>query len=172
MRPNASPTLAAGLLALILGGCTHTRILEVTSGPEAFAAATRSVAGREAYIQTGDSAAFRWEDVIFAPDSVSGMPTAAGQRRVAIPTGQVREVVVKSRSRGAVDGLVYGALVGAVVGVVLASGALASDEPQFLDFGDWSDEPAGAVAFGVGGGVFYGPIIGVIKGATIRVLVR
>ncbi len=147
------------LLAALAGsaGCTHVR--SVSRDPGSLHTLQSRVGNRAATIVLADGSRYRVEGIQFAGDSarwqVSGQPGI----RVA-PTSQVAEIAVRSRVRGAADGVILAVLIGAPLGALLIDnpGGPASD---LLNRAETA--LAGGVAFGV-----YGLPIGAIIGSRMR----
>ncbi len=157
------------LLGVLAIGCTHTRSLGPGFDADAAAGAMRVLKGREADVYTSSGDVFRWRDVRFTPDSVSG---GVESGRISLPISELRVVTAQSKLRGLGDGILCGMLAGAGIGALLASGVLASGGSQPYDYGDWSDEPVAGVLLSTASGAFMGAFVGLLKGATFRVLVR
>jgi len=154
-------------VAVLASGCTHRRVLELGASPEGYRAANQATATRNAEVLTRDGQIFRWYDVRFTPDSIWGVVLGSGaaQGPPAVPTQQVVEVTVRSRSQGAFDGAAIGAGIGVVLGFIVGPDDASCIAPCA------STRPEQALIMGVFG-VFWGVIIGAIRGSRTKVQVR
>jgi hypothetical protein len=157
--------LATCLLVILTSGCTHRHILAPAAGPEAFADANNATAGEQAEVLTRNGEVFRWQDVRFRPDSTFGIPLASGlgSVRPSVPTEQIATVTIRSRARGALEGIVIGAVTGAVLVGILG-------DPN-CSFGCPRTRLELVGMAGVGG-AGWGAIIGAIRASRTRIEVR
>jgi len=152
-------------VAVLASGCTHRRVLELGASPEGYRAANQATATRNAEVFTRDGQIFRWYDVRFTPDSIWGVVLGSGaaQGPPAVPTQQVVEVTVRSRSQGVFDGAAIGAAIGVVLGFIVG--------PDDAYCAMCDTRPEQALNMGVFG-AFWGVIIGAIRGSRTKVQVR
>jgi hypothetical protein len=154
--------------ALLPAACTHTQVLELASPPEAYERANRVTAGRDAEVLTRQGQIFRWYDVRLAPDVTSALLLAGGtDAQPQMPTAQIAQVSVRSRSRG----LWEGALIGAGVGAAL--GALIGPDDNCAYYSNYCvSTRTGQAAWGAGSGALWGVIVGAIRASRTRIRVR
>ena len=152
-------------VAVLASGCTH--VLELGASPEGYRAANQATATRNAEVLTRDGQIFRWYDVRFTPDSIWGVVLGSGQAQAppAVPSRQVVEVTVRSRSKGAWDGAAIGAGLGVVLGFIVGP-----DEAS-CDVICPSTRAEQALYAGIGGAV-WGAIIGAIRASRTKDQVR
>ena len=154
-------------VAVLASGCTHRRVLELGASPAGYRVANQATAWLDAEVLTRDGQVFRWYDVRFTPDSIWGVVLGSGaaQRPAAVPTQQVIEVTVRSRSQGAFDGAAIGAGIGVVLGFIVGP----DDESCVAPCA--STRPEQALILGVVGAV-WGVIIRAIRASRTKVQVR
>jgi hypothetical protein len=142
-------------------------VLERTSPPAEFEAASEVTSGREAEVLTRDGQVFRWYDVRFAPDSTVARLLASGtDARPAIATAQLSQVSLRSRTRGAWEG----ALIGAGIGAVL--GALIGPDDNCAYNSICVSTRTGQAAWGAASGALWGIIVGAIRASRTRIQFR
>ncbi len=157
------PIWMIGVLAVLLVGCTHTRILNV-SAADARAAINERASRGDAIItlDTGERVTTS-RSLHVAPDVVTWIDPASDEIRSVSPSELV-SVQFLSRGRGALEGLGFGFLVGTVVGAALGAAVTSDDCFTESDPCPIGGAVVGIVLFGVpSAGV--GALVGVARGA-------
>lgn len=152
---------AAFAVVLVMGtvGCTHRYGVSARSSTTALREVNHETAGEDAWMLAASGEILRWRDVRFRSDSISGL--VPGGARSSLATEDVIRVTVRSRSRGAWEGMRLGIPVGALVGAIAGPERLNSD---YLDHGTPQAALIGAL-----GGALYGTIIGAIRASRTEV---
>jgi hypothetical protein len=141
------------LLACLLCACSHNRQLYVT-GPRANREVVMAAIGtKPVVLVTRNGAAYPVRRLRLSPDSAWGVPSGSTAPKV-VAMADLDHLRVRSRGRGALDGM----LIGTAAGLL---GALAMCDGTCTDLGT----PAG---FGAIAGTLYGAGIGALIRATIR----
>ena len=160
LSPAILPIWIVGVLAVLLVGCTHTRILNASAADaraEINERAERGVA--EITLNTGERVTAN-RSLHVAPDVVTWIDPASGEAR-SVSLSELVSVQFSSSGWGAFEGLVYGFLVGSVVGAAVL--VAVPDECNFACFSTADKALVGVVLIGVPSAVV-GGLVGLGRG--------
>lgn len=151
------------LAALLLAGCTSTRYVDATS-PAEIAAASVAVVGRDAEITLTSGDRYRGTVQFLRPDSTAWEDIDAFY---AVPTADVRALVVDTRRRRLTRGALIGG--GTAFALCFIAGTTLGDEFG----GDGGQNASVGILFGaacIPGGAFYGLIGGAVASSRTEVI--
>ena len=156
------------LMATLVCGCTrHHRVGEMNEIDSAYF--ERTTTKNVFTLVLNDGRAFEATRLVIRPDSILCTDAVSG-RAIGAASGEVHQIVVFSRSRGAGDGIVggigIGILVGGTLGFIAGEDECAGGGSEFnLCFTRAGGAFIGAVLFGLPAAIV-GGIVGVSKGST------
>ena len=117
MKP-VKRNLALALLALLLAGCGHARVVQPEADPP-FQAVNADVRGKVARVTLHDGSDYKAFAVLVAADTTTWIDVETNDV-VAVATDDIRQVQVVRTGRGALVGMGLGVLAGAAVGTFRA----------------------------------------------------
>lgn len=134
------------LSVVLLGGCTTVRVVDPAT-PSLLDRINSEADGRAVRLRFADGREARGTRLVVGPDTMSYVD-ARGRAR-SVPTRTVREIRMRYRERGALQGAGLGLLAGAATGAVV--GAIFYSESGFSPFTRGEIAAIGAASLGVGG---------------------